>query len=215
MGRPKLLLPYRGGTVLGALLAALRDGGAAPIVVVAAPDNAPLRAWCRDAGAEDFGESPPDAGVGGGALRLALNPAPQRGMLSSILAGLAALGGAADLARRGIPLLVTPGDLPSLRATTVAHLARTATSAAAAGAQETPGTLLAVPTYHGKRGHPLWIAPPLLPTLDRLDPTRGLRHLLDLHPQALLEVETDDPGCLTDLDTPEDYERLSEDSPGQ
>ena len=120
-------------------------------------------------------------------------------MLSSILAGLAALGGASDLARRGVPLLVTPGDLPALRSATVALLL---------ARQAATGAGLAVPVHAGRRGHPLLIAARLIPEIERLDPARGLRHLLDLHPGELFTVETDDPGCIADVDTPEDYERL-------
>jgi len=186
MGRPKLLLPYGGGTVLGATVAALRGGGVWPIVVVARTGDAPLRAWCA-------------ARAGAGALLVALNPAPERGMLSSILEGLTALGGAGELAKGGAPLLVCPGDLPALRAATVAELQRRLLAA---------GAGLAVPVWRGRRGHPLAIVPSLIPEMEHLDPGRGLRQLLDLHAGELLSVEVDDPGCLADLDTPDDYERL-------
>ena len=185
MGRPKLLLPYDGGTVLGTLLGTLRGAGVAPIVVVAAAGDAELRAWCETLAPRPI---------------LALNPAPERGMLSSILEGVAALGGARHLATRGAPLLVTPGDLPGLRPSTVVELLRRRQTAAAG---------LAVPVYRGRRGHPLALAPDLIPEIAALDPARGLRHLLDLHPGRLLEVEVDDPGCVADLDTPRDYERLA------
>jgi len=191
MGRPKLLLPYGGGTVLGAVVAALRVAGVSPIVVVAAADDAEMRAWCA---------APVPAGAAPAAgPRLALNAAPERGMLSSILAGLAALGGAGALAGGRAPLLVCPGDLPALRSATVVELLRR---------REAAGAGLAVPVHRGHRGHPLAIAPALIPEIESLDPDRGLRHLLDLHPGDLLSVEVDDPGCIADLDTPEDYDRL-------
>jgi molybdenum cofactor cytidylyltransferase len=183
MGRPKLLLPYGGGTVLGSLVGALSAAGAEPIVVVAAASDAELRAWCETA-----------AGV-----IAALNPRPERGMLSSILEGLLALGGAGELARRGEPLLITPGDLPALLPATVAELLRR---------RQAAGAGLAVPVYRGRRGHPLAIAPALIPGIPGLDPARGLHQLLDLHPEEVLRVEVDDPGCIADLDLPEDYERL-------
>jgi molybdenum cofactor cytidylyltransferase len=187
MGRPKLLLPYRGGTVLGTVVATLRAAGAAPIVVVAAAADAELRAWCA-------AERP--AAPGG--LRLALNPAPERGMLSSIQEGLTALGGAAELALSSAPLLICPGDLPALRPDTVAELLRR---------RQATGARLAVPIYRGRRGHPLAIAPALVAEIGGLDPGRGLRQLLDLHPGELLEVDVDDPGCVADVDTPADYQR--------
>ncbi len=192
MGRPKLLLPYGDGTVLGSLVGALRVAGATPIVVVAAAADAEMRAWCATAIAA---AATPDAG----GLIVALNASPERGMLSSILAGLAALGGAGTLAGGQATLLVCPGDLPALRPETVIELLR---RRAAAGAG------LAVPVHRGHRGHPLAVAPALVPEIASLDPGRGLRQLLDLHPGDLLTVEVEDPGCVADLDTPEDYDRL-------
>jgi molybdenum cofactor cytidylyltransferase len=186
MGRPKLLLPYGGGTVLGALVGALRVAGVSPIVVVAAAGDAELRAWCA-------------ATAAAGGLTVALNAAPERGMLSSILEGLAALGGSGTLVAGRTPLLVCPGDLPALRPGTVVEMLRR---------REAAGAGLAVPVYRGRRGHPLTVAPALIPEIEHLDPGRGLRHLLDLHPVDLLSVEVDDPGCIADLDTPEDYDRL-------
>ena len=207
MGRPKLLLPWSEGgtgegdtgegdtggadTVLGSLLAALRAGGAGRVALVLAPTEASSRGRAAEelaAWAADF----PD-------VTLAENPAPERGMLSSILAGLDALGGAGALAASATPLLVTPADLPALRASTVASVA----SALANGAP------LAVPTHRGRRGHPLGIAPALLPEIPRLDLDQGLRQLLERHPGELVEVPVDDPGAVRDVDTPRQYEELA------
>ncbi len=182
MGRPKLLLPYGNTTILGALTAALRAGGASPVVIVAAPGDAELQEHARGAGAT-----------------VAVNPDPERGMLSSIREGIAVLGGAARLAQRGEVVLVAPADLPGLRPATVAELLW---RRAAAGAP------LAVPLYQGKRGHPLAIAPDLLPEIESLDLSVGLKQLLERHAAAVLEVHVDDPGAVRDVDTPEDYESL-------
>lgn len=182
MGQPKLLLPYGTSTILGSLASALRSGGASPVVIVAAPDDTELQEWARAFGAT-----------------VAINPDPDRGMLSSIREGIAALGGTARLAQRHEVVLVAPGDLPALRPATVAELLW---RRAAAGAP------LAVPTFGGKRGHPLAIAPDLLPEIETLDLSVGLKELLERHAAAVLEVPVDDPGAVRDVDTPEDYESL-------
>jgi molybdenum cofactor cytidylyltransferase len=96
MGRPKLLLPFGGGTVVGGVVAALRGGGAGQVVLVTAPGEEELSAWGRERG-----------------LTVVLNPDPERGMLSSVRCGVEALAA-------GSSLLVTPGDLPALSAATVA-----------------------------------------------------------------------------------------------
>lgn len=182
MGRPKLLLPFGGSTVVGSLVRALRKGGVSEIVLVTAPGDEALRTWAEDVG-----------------LLATVNPDPERGMLSSIVEGIAALGDAAGLARRGLPLLVAPADLPALRPSTVAAVLRT----------DAP---LAVASYRGRRGHPLRIAPELIPEIERLDLSVGLRQLLDRHPAGVREVEVDDPGAVRDVDTPEEYRSLFEDS---
>jgi molybdenum cofactor cytidylyltransferase len=178
MGRPKLLLPWGELSVLGATLAALREGGAASVRLVIAADG-PLAAW------------EPPAGV-----RVVVNPDPQRGMLSSILAGLGSLaaeGKAAD------PLLVCPADLPALRAGTVAKLL--ASYRADGG--------VVVPRHGNRRGHPLLVSPgwqARMPELARHE--GGLRRLLELAAGAVRQVQVDDPGCVRDVDTPGDYAAL-------
>jgi CTP:molybdopterin cytidylyltransferase MocA len=180
MGRPKLLLPYRGTTVAGALLATLRRAGVERIVLVAAAADTALQAWARDAG-----------------VTVAVNQQPERGMLSSILAGLDALGGAAAVQAGGRPLLVTPADLPAIEPSTIQNLIDALARSDAA---------LAVPAYRGKRGHPLVIAARVVSDLATLDPSVGLRQLLDRHP--VLDLAVDDPAVVSDVDTPAEYESL-------
>jgi molybdenum cofactor cytidylyltransferase len=180
MGRPKLLLPFGETTVAGALLASLREAGVERIAVVIAPGDETLRSWAHAAGAE-----------------VAVNDHPERGMLSSIVAGLEALGGAAAIAAAGEALLVTPADLPALLPATVRRLLATL---------ESGGAPLAVPAYRGKRGHPLAIAARLAPEIPALDPAVGLRQLLERH--AVAELATDDAGVVADVDTPADYSNL-------
>lgn len=184
MGRRKLLLPFAGGTVIGGLVEALVEGGAGEVALVVAPGDEELAAWARER-----------------SLALAVNPRPEDGMLSTIRAGLDAVGGTTALAAAGRPVLVAPADLPALSPATV----RAVLAALAAGAP------LAVPIHRGRRGHPLGIAPALLPEIDRLDPAVGLRELLDRHAAELREVPVDDRGAIEDVDTPEDYARLLDD----
>jgi molybdenum cofactor cytidylyltransferase len=176
MGRPKLLLPWGGSTVLESTLAALREGGVATAVVVLAPAS-PLAGW------------QPPAGVS-----TVLNSDPAKGMLSSILAGVAALGRVPD------PLLVCPADLPALRAATVAALL--------AAYADRGG--IAVPRHGRRRGHPLLISPLWQARIPELAAGEGgLRRILELAAGAVHELVVDDPGSIRDVDTPEDYARLA------
>ena len=174
MGRPKLLLPWGETTVLESTIAALREGGAETVVVVIAAEG-PLKEWLPPPGA-----------------RCAVNEEPSRGMLSSVLAGLAVLP-------TPDPLLVCPGDLPALRASTVAALL-------AAYRRESG---IVVPRHGRRRGHPLLIAPNWQARIRELaDHEGGLRRILELAAGAVHELPVDDPGCVRDVDPPAEYEAL-------
>lgn len=179
MGRPKLLLPIHGRPLVAGVVEALRGGGVREIVLVTAPGDEALQTWARENG-----------------VTVAINPDPDRGMLSTIQEGVAAL--AERLA--GEVLLVSPADLPNLQPETVAGLLQKIIET---------GAPLALPTYHGKRGHPLAIAPRLIPEIDTLDSKIGLKQLRDRHEAELLEIEVEDAGVVQDVDTPEDYERAA------
>jgi molybdenum cofactor cytidylyltransferase len=181
MGRPKLLLPYRGGTIVGALVVSLRAAGVERIVLVIAPGDGELRSWAESTG-----------------LTVAVNPEPERGMLSTIQEGLASLG-----PLPGETLLISPADLPAVRPETIAEVVRR---------REEAGAPLALPVWRGRHGHPLAIAPELIPEiagLDPLVPNTGLRQLRDRHAAATLWIDVDDPGAVQDVDTPQDYEALT------
>jgi molybdenum cofactor cytidylyltransferase len=206
MGRPKLLLPFAGeangagagGTVIGATLAALAAGGAGRIAVVTRAGDRPLRAWLRGQAAAEIARRTGGAAGAGPELVALVNPHPERGMLSSIVIGLEALGGP-GAGGGPQPLLVCPADLPELAPATVAAVLD-GLAATDAG--------LAVPVHAGRRGHPLAIAAGLAAEIPGLDPAVGLRQLVERHPDRLAEVPAADPGCVRDLDTEEDYRRL-------
>lgn len=197
MGRPKLLLPFGEGTVLGATLSALAGGGARRISVAVRPDDRDLSEWLARAAAgeplrpEPASGDPPE-------ILVAFNPDAERGMLSSVLAGLAALGAVTG------PLLVSPADLPALSPETVAAVLEALTRV-----EPGAGAGLVVPVHEGRRGHPLGIAPRLVAEIPELDLTVGLRQLLERHPDEVVEVPVDDPGAVRDLDTLGDYEELA------
>ncbi len=191
MGRPKPLLPFRGTTFLGALVASLAAAGARSIAVVTAPT----------AGTAPGGETIAAWAAGVAGVELAVNPEPGRGMLSSVWCGIEALGGAAALAAGDEPLVVCPADVPAVRPETV----RALIDRVRAG-----GALLAVPVFEGRRGHPLVVAPPAIAEIPALDPHIGLRQLLTRHPDATAKVAVDDPGAVANVNTPEDLLRLED-----
>lgn len=181
MGRPKLLLPFGRTTVVGSLVSALRRGGVDRIALVGNTEFRELIEWAQIV-----------------EVQIAINPDPERGMLSSILAGLEILGGGPALAAAGETLLISPADLPAIRPATIRQLLE-----AFQGSDKS----LAVPVFEGKRGHPLVLKPTRIPELDHLDPAIGLKQILGQE-EDVLRVEVDDPGIYQDVDTPEDYELL-------
>jgi molybdenum cofactor cytidylyltransferase len=67
---------------------------------------------------------------------------------------------------------------------------------------------IAVPTYDGRRGHPVVLPGALLPELrSATESQRGLRGVLEAHEAEIIEVAIDDPAVVLDINTPEDYER--------
>jgi molybdenum cofactor cytidylyltransferase len=92
--------------------------------------------------------------------------------------------------------LIALADMPAVAPTTIAQIA----------AAIAKGATAAAPTYRGQRGHPVGFAASLGRQLALLDGDQGARGLLQAHPP--LAIEVDDPGCLLDLDTPDDFAAL-------
>ena len=126
-------------------------------------------------------------------VRVVENSAPESGMLSSVRCGLRALPDNCE------GVLVALGDQPGLTRKLVAELI--------ANFRRT-GRRIVVPTFAGRRGHPLLFGASLIPeVLNGFDDV-GLRGLLLAHPEEITEVEVAAAHELADLDTPEDYERV-------
>lgn len=178
MGQDKRRLPFRGRTVLEVTVDSLRQGEVSPVVVVLEPDSP-----CRDlAGLAD--------------VVIAVNPRPERGMLSSIRAGLERLPASADAAA------VLPGDHPFVPPSAVAELVRFF-------AARRP--LLLAPRYRGRSGHPLLLARSLFDEAAACDDAVGLRQLVHRREADLVHLDLDLPAAAEqDLDRPEDLSRLEE-----
>jgi CTP:molybdopterin cytidylyltransferase MocA len=65
-----------------------------------------------------------------------------------------------------------------------------------------------VPTCGGRRGHPTVFSWCLAGAVSQLPEGCGLNHLVRSASGEVVEVELGEPGVLTDLDTPDDYEAL-------
>lgn len=182
MGRPKLSLPLGDRTVLERVVAAVRDGGVADVLVVLGPASARLRELAERAGAAT--------------LVLDRDTADMR---ATVLAGLAHLQArfapAADDA-----WLLLPADHPTLDAAVVRALA------AAAGDDHTHSIF--VPANAGRRGHPALLRWRHTPALLALPEGQGLNSYIRAQAAQTRELPWPSAEVLRDLDTPEDYAAL-------
>ena len=181
MGRVKALLPSGDGrTFLGRVAATLAEAAIDPVVVVVAPASlAPIAAAVRDTALP---------------VAVAVNPEPDRGQLSSLVAGLDALAGLAVDA-----VAVTPVDHPLVSPATVRRLVEAWRASAAP---------IVRPHHRGRHGHPAIFAAALFEELRAGDPSLGARSVVARHASRALDVPVVDPGAFEDIDTPDDYARL-------
>lgn len=172
-GGRKLLATIDGEPLLDRTIRSLLDGGVSEvIVVVGRDDRADLE---RDVNAMN------DARV-----RPVENPAPERGMFSSIQEGIATVSGDA--------LLVLPGDMPYIRPETVRLILDTW--------QLRRG--IVSPRYRGKRGHPVAMPVDFRDEIRATNVSATLHEVIKKHLDVRSDLDVDDPGVLRDVDVPDD-----------
>ena len=178
MGQPKMLLPWGDTTVLGHLVFQWRAFGAAQIGVVCAEND---RA-CR----EELDR------VGVSICRSIDNPAPDRGMFSSIQCAAQWAGWQSILTHFVIAL----GDQPHLHPDTLRALMDFAAAH--------PNTICQ-PASGGQRRHPV-----VLPrsTFEELAESTASTFKDFLEKREVAVCACNDPGLAVDIDHPEDYLRV-------
>jgi molybdenum cofactor cytidylyltransferase len=179
MGRPKVLLPWSGTTILGHLVQQWTNVPAGQIAIVF-PPRAP--AMVDEMNRLDV---PAENRI--------LNPEPERGMFSSIRCAANWAGWQTGLTHWVIAL----GDQPHLRPATLRALVDFGIA---------QPDKICQPLWQGKRRHPVLlpaIAFLALATTSAAD----LKQFLESRGNELSGFECDDPGLDFDLDTPADYER--------
>jgi len=117
----------------------------------------------------------------------------QRGQLSSIQAAI-----------RGLPhnktegLMIFPVDHPLVSS----HLISTLIEAF-----DKSKKVIVLPTYQGRRGHPVIFRAELYAELLSASPAVGARQVVWAHPGEIAEVETHEEGVVLNLNDPESLER--------
>lgn len=114
------------------------------------------------------------------------------GMLSSVQCGIQALP------KQGDAFFLLLGDQPGVHPDTLRALLQTWMATHAP---------IVLPTYEGKRGHPILLSAHLIPEILALPPEATLKTVVERHSMATQQVAVADPAILMDVDTPEDYQR--------
>jgi molybdenum cofactor cytidylyltransferase len=163
------------------MLTLLRRPEIAATIVVVRPDDEPLRAAVAD----------------GGAIPLQPEVAPAE-MRHSVEHALRHLQSRLHAAPQD-GWLLAPADHPLLDSAGLDRLI---------GAWRDSGERILVPVHAGKRGHPTIFPFRLADEVFDLPADAGLNRLLKSHAGEIEQIEMDGSGILSDLDTPDDYERL-------
>jgi molybdenum cofactor cytidylyltransferase len=112
-------------------------------------------------------------------------------MLSSLQLGLC------NMMERTQAVLIGLGDQPQIQAGSIRLISE---------AHRISKSLLIVPSFQRKRGHPWLVARPLWQEILELQPPETPRDFLNSHAHKIQYVNVDTPTVLADLDTPDDYQ---------
>jgi molybdenum cofactor cytidylyltransferase len=195
MGSPKALVPFRGRTFLEHLLDAVHQASSS---IKSSTTSSAGIGWTRvvlGAHVREISD----------ALKLddetvIVNPRWKDGQLSSIQA---AIEGLSRLPTDGLLLFLV--DHPLVSAGLVRKLVEIF--------YET-GDSIVLPTYRGKRGHPVIFARRLYAELLAAPQDQGARAVVWAHAAEVLEVPTDEEGVVLNLNDPETLRKaLADDAP--
>ncbi|MBK3518869.1 XdhC family protein [Carboxylicivirga marina] len=124
-------------------------------------------------------------------VKVCYNADFEQGMLSSVQCGV-------NNADAFEAFMVLPGDQPLVKASTIDRLI---------DAWRRSDKGLVIPTFNGKKGHPVLIHHRYKEQINHLDSNIGLRQLFHEHTDDILYVEIDSEEVLMDLDKPDDYKK--------
>jgi broad specificity phosphatase PhoE/CTP:molybdopterin cytidylyltransferase MocA len=180
MGAFKPLLDVGGKPAAARLIDALKEGGAAEVVLVTGHARERLAELIRATGAVE-----------------AFNERFAAGMFSSVRVGLAKAleitGG------RASAFLLQPADCPLVPASVIRSLL---------DAHRAEAGRFVAPCFRGKKGHPLLIPAAFLPEILAHEGEGGLKAVTDRCEDALLRLETGEEGVVLDMDSPAGYEEV-------
>ena len=175
----KPLLKWGKRTVIGECVHQMRNSGLADIFVVLGHREADIR-----------------SSLAGTGVQFVVNDEYQKGMLTSVKTGLAMLGPNTDA------VLIALVDQPMIKTALINKLIE-------AYGDGSKGII--IPTYQGKHGHPVIVSTNYVEEIMQLDEANpeGLKAFINAHKDDWLEVPVETSAVIEDMDTPEEYARLS------
>jgi len=173
----KLLMPLGAGTIVAAVVDTVVAAGFDPVVAVTGYDEGAVR-----------------AALEGCQVQFAANPHWERGLSSSLRAGLAALPPEAD------GTLVALGDMPLLKVGTLRRLKETF--------EQAGGERIVYPAYEGRQGNPVLFPRRLFPALLALEGDLGGKQIMQTDKEEALALAVDSQEVLMDCDTDDDYHTI-------
>jgi len=179
MGRPKLLLPWNGKTVIEHLMDQWISLGAHRVAIVVSGHNIELNRELDRLGVPDGDRI--------------VNPEPEEGMFSSIRCAARREDWSADLTH----VVISLGDQPHLKSDALRQLMVFATQ---------NSERICQPSLKGRAKHPVCLPRGQFSELALTDAPM-LKHFLEQHQELISLIELEDEGLSLDLDTPEDYEK--------
>jgi molybdenum cofactor cytidylyltransferase len=178
MGRPKLLLPWGKVSIIEHLIRTWQNLDARQIATVCAAGDTAIQIELDR--------------LGHSAAERIINPAPERGMFSSVQTSALWTGWREDLTHWAVVL----GDQPHLSEATLRQIIEFCT---------VHPNEICVPQQGDHRRHPVLL--PRVAFLQMANSTaKNLREFLDESPVKVARCKMDDPALELDLDRPEDYE---------
>lgn len=177
MGTPKALLDWHGRPLIEHVLETARQGGCSKLFVVLGKDAEAIRQGAKLDG-----------------VTVLVNTEPARGQVSSIQLGMQNLDFSTDCC------VIWPVDCPLIEASDVRALIETYAGWRASLMR------IFMPVHKGERGHPMLVDIGFRQPFMELKEGETARKVIEDNPTQVKEVPTDNPGVLTDIDTPEEYE---------
>lgn len=110
----------------------------------------------------------------------------------------AAVHYSAQFSESSVGFVIALADMPYIQPDTISAVAH----------ELNAGAAIVAPIYHGKRGHPVGFSAKFRNALEQLSGDEGARAILKRHADQIQLLECNDPGVLTDIDTPQDLTAL-------